>query len=61
MTEPNYSNYSVEDLYDALNHIDEERFPERVEIIKTEIKNAKMQCKTRLTLKLLIRWQKKRQ
>lgn len=34
---PNYQNYRIEELYDSLNHIDRERFPERVEVIKKEI------------------------
>ena len=34
---PDYSKYSISELYDALQHIDEESYPERVQIIKQEI------------------------
>jgi hypothetical protein len=37
MHEPNYAKYSLDDLRDALNHIDKERFPERVKVIEAEI------------------------
>jgi hypothetical protein len=42
-SEPRYSNYTLEELYDVLEHIDHERYPERVkkikEIIQVKAKN----------------------
>lgn len=35
--EPNYSNYSIEELFDVLVYIDQDRYPERVEKIKESI------------------------
>lgn len=37
MNEPDYKNYSLSELTDALNNIDKNRFPERVNIIENEI------------------------
>ncbi len=34
MDNPNYQNYSLEELYDALEHVNEEEYPERTEIIR---------------------------
>ena len=36
---PNYRMYSIEQLTDALNHIDKDKFPERVKTIKHYLKN----------------------
>jgi|TARA_B110000908_G_scaffold167557_1_gene220694 hypothetical protein len=33
-SEPHYSNYTLEELYDVLEHIDHDSYPERVEKIK---------------------------
>ena len=38
-SEPNYRMYSVDQLNDALNHIDRERFPDRVASIEKYLKN----------------------
>ena len=35
--EPNYSNYSLEELYDVLEHIDHDRYPDRVKKINESI------------------------
>lgn len=32
-----YENYSIEALYDILNHIDREKYPERLKQVKDEI------------------------
>ena len=42
VSEPNYNKYSLDELYDALNHIDKDYFPERVELIQAEIEKRKM-------------------
>ncbi len=39
MPSPNYRMYSVEQLADALEHIDKNKFPERVDTIKKYLKN----------------------
>ncbi|MBR9792968.1 MAG: hypothetical protein GYB58_14575 [Gammaproteobacteria bacterium] len=36
--EPDYKNYTVDELYEALDSIDKQAYPERVESIKTELK-----------------------
>ena len=36
--EPNYKNYSVDELCEALDSIDKQAYPERVESIKAELK-----------------------
>ena len=41
MTNPDYSKYTLKELYDALNHIDREKYPERLKKIKIEIKKRK--------------------
>lgn len=38
MVMPDFSKYNLEELYDSLNHIDRERFPDRVKIIEGLIK-----------------------
>jgi len=35
---PDYSKYSLTDLYDVLNLIDKESYPERIKIVEEEIK-----------------------
>jgi len=42
VSEPNYNKYSLDEPYDALNHIDKDYFPERVELIQAEIEKRKM-------------------
>ena len=39
LTTPNYKDYSLEELQDALVHIDREAFPERTELLEREIAN----------------------
>ncbi len=34
---PNYSNYTIDELYDALHNIDKELYPERASLIRGEI------------------------
>ncbi len=41
MTIPDYKTYSLDDLYDVLNNIDKERYPQRVELIEKEIEYRK--------------------
>ncbi len=41
MNMPNYKNYSLDELYDSLNHIDKYSYPDRIEVIKSEIQNRK--------------------
>jgi len=38
MKNPDYKNYSIEDLHDVLFHIDKRQYPDRVELIEEEIK-----------------------
>lgn len=45
MAEPNYKNYSLEELYDAFNHIDKVQFPERMKRLEVEIANRKDKSK----------------
>ena len=39
MTTPNYRMFSIEQLNDALDHIDKEQFPDRVKTIKHYLSN----------------------
>ncbi len=39
MTAPNYRMYSLEQLTDALDQIDKDKFPERVKMIQQYLKN----------------------
>ena len=39
MTMPNYRMYSIEQLKEALYHVDKDKFPERVKTIKHYLKN----------------------
>ena len=41
MPTPDYTKYSLEELRDALSHIDRERWPERVQLLDEEIKRRK--------------------
>jgi len=46
-SEPRYSDYTLEELYDALEHIEHDKYPERVEKIKDiiEIKAKELPSK----------------
>lgn len=41
MPTPDYTKYSLEELRDALSHIDRERWPERVQLLDEEIKRRR--------------------
>ncbi|MEE4244850.1 MAG: RDD family protein [Kangiellaceae bacterium] len=40
---PNYSSYSLNELYDALSHVDKETYPERIDMIRVEIEKRNRQ------------------
>ena len=44
MTEPDYESYTVEELRDALEHIDRQRFPERLARLQQEL-NSRQSAK----------------
>jgi flagellar basal body-associated protein FliL len=49
MDQPNYENYSLEDLYDAFDHIDKHQYPENYELLKAEIKKRREEGPIELT------------
>ncbi len=42
--DPDYKMYSIEDLFDAYNHIDRERFPARVRLIEQELEKRNIKA-----------------
>ncbi|MGJ8680950.1 hypothetical protein [Paraglaciecola sp.] len=44
---PNFSNYSLEELYDVLEHIDRDKYPERVNGVKEAIKSKEQMNETK--------------
>ena len=44
---PNYSNYSLDDLNEALFSIDKDRFPDRVKQLESEIEKRKTELNTK--------------
>ena len=45
MKEPNYKEYSLEDLYDVLHHINGEKYPDRLAEVKKEIEIKELHSK----------------
>jgi hypothetical protein len=50
LNKPHYSEYNLDELYDAYNHIDKERYPDRVQMIEIEINKRRNQTQAPVKL-----------